>query len=91
MTRNDMAAAQGRIRVAARDPAAARFSVQVLSTVVRRYLEPGAIGAMIRYWSRFGVGSFAQTFDRDRTAARSYPCTPSATASACLPGEDDGR
>jgi len=46
---------------------------------------------MIRYWSRFGVGSFAQTFDRDRTAARSYPCTPSATASANLPGEDDGQ
>jgi hypothetical protein len=92
MTRTEIAAPHGRILVVACASAAATFSVQVLSSAVRKYLEQGAIRAMIRYWSRFGVGNFARTFDRDRVAvAGSDPQEPSGTASERQAGKDDGR
>jgi hypothetical protein len=67
MTRNHRAATQRRILAVAE---AARSAIRVLTGAVRKYLEPGYLVAMVRYWSRLGVGSYA-AFEaaRDRAAA----------------------
>jgi hypothetical protein len=66
MTRNHMAATQGRILAVAD---ADRYAIRVPARAIRKYLEPGYLVAMVRYWSRLGVGSYA-AFEaaRDRTA-----------------------
>jgi hypothetical protein len=45
-----------------------RFAVRVPARAIRKYLEPGYLVAMVRYWSRLGVGTYA-AFEaaRDRT------------------------
>jgi hypothetical protein len=50
----------------------ARSAIRILTRAVRKYLEPGYLVAMVRYWSRLGVGSYA-AFEaaRDRAAATS--------------------
>lgn len=65
MTRNHMAATQGRILAGAD---ADRSAIRVPARAIRKYLEPGYLVAMVRYRSWLGVGSYA-AFDaaRDRT------------------------
>lgn len=69
MTRNHGAAAQRRIPAVAEG---ARSAIRILTRAVRKYLEPGYLVAMVRYWSRLGLGSYA-AFEaaRDRAAATS--------------------
>jgi hypothetical protein len=65
MTRNHRAATQGRILAVAD---ADRSAIRVPARAIRKYLEPGYLVAMVRYWSRLGMGSYA-AFEaaRDRT------------------------
>lgn len=78
MTRNHRAATQRRILAAAE---AARSAIRVLTGTARRYLEPGYLVAMVRYWSRLGVGSYA-AFEAARDRAAVTASRPAAQVPA---------
>src|ERR1022692_1266741 len=78
MTRNHGAAAQRRIPAVAEG---ARSAIRILTRAVRKYLEPGYLVAMVRYWSRLGVGSYA-AFEAARPRAPAPPRRPAAQAPA---------
>ena len=81
MTRNHGAAAQRRILAVAET---ARSAIRVLARAVRKYLEPGYLVAMVRYWSRLGVGSYA-AFE----AARDRAAVTSSRPAAQVPAQRD--
>jgi hypothetical protein len=96
MTRNHPTARPGPARILADGPAWTGFTVHALARAVRKYLQPASVAAMVRYWSRLGVGSYAALgVDRDHTAITSYPdpsaAPPAAGDSGRAPGEADGR
>ena len=96
MTRNRTTALPGPALILADGPAWTGFTVHELARAVRKYLQPASVAAMVRYWSRLGVGSYAALgVDRDHTAITSYPGPPAAPAAAGdsdrAPGEADGR
>jgi hypothetical protein len=96
MTRNHLTALRGPALILADDPARTGFTVHELTSAIRKYLHPASVAAMVRYWSRLGVGSYAALgADRDQTAITSYPGPPAAPAAAGdsdrAPGADDGR
>ena len=69
-----MRAAHGRTLVLADGPWLASFTAGDLARAVRRHMEPAFIVAMVRYWSRLGVGSHAALeAARDRTAVTPEP------------------
>jgi hypothetical protein len=77
MSRNDSAARHGQTLVLAAGPGMASFTVHDVAAAVRKYMAPAAIVAMVRYWSRLGVGSHAALeAARDRTAAAPEPSRP---------------
>ena len=96
MTRNRTTALPGPAMILADGPAWTGFTVHELARAVRKYLQPASVAAMVRYWSRLGVGSYAALgVDRDHTAITSYPGPPATPADAAdsdhAPGEADGR
>jgi hypothetical protein len=96
MTRNHTTALPGPALILADGPAWTGFTDRELARAVRKYLQPASVAAMVRYWSRLGVGSYpALGVDRDHTAITSYPGPPAAPATAGdgdrAPGEADGR
>jgi hypothetical protein len=78
MTRNDMTATCGRTLVLADGLDLASFSTRDLARAVRKQLQPASVIAMIRYWSRLGVGSYAALETaRDRsTVTPEQPAAP---------------
>lgn len=95
MTRNNMAL-RGPALILADGPGWTGFTVRDLAKAARKYLQPAAVAAMVRYWSRLGVGSYAALgVDRDHAAVISYPGQPATPAAAGddgrAPGEPDGR
>jgi len=59
------------------DPWLASFTAGDLARTVRRHMGPAFIVAMVRYWSRLGVGSHAALeAARDRTAVTPEPAKP---------------
>ena len=96
MPRNHLMALSGPALIQADGPGWTGFSVHELARAVRKYLQPASVAAMVRYWSRLGVGSYAALgVDRDQTAITSYPGPPATPAAAGdndrAPGEADGR
>jgi hypothetical protein len=96
MTRNHLTALRGPALILADGPDWTGFTVHDLAKAVRRYLQPTSVAAMVRYWSRLGVGSYAALgVDRDQTAVTSYPgmqATPVAAGdNDSAPGDADGR
>ena len=96
MTRNRLTALRGPALTLADGPAWTGFTVHELARAARKYLQPASVAAMVRYWSRLGVGSYAALgVDRDHTAITSYPGPPATPAAAGdsdrAPGEADGR
>jgi hypothetical protein len=63
---------------------AARSAARVLTRAVRKYLEPGYLVAMVRYWCRLGVGSYA-AFE----AARDRAAVTSSRPAAQVPAQRD--
>jgi hypothetical protein len=77
MTRNDSMATHGPTLILAAGPDVGGFTVHDLAKAVRKYAEPASIVAMVRYWSRLGVGSHAALeAARDRTAVSPEPSRP---------------
>ena len=96
MPRNHLTALRGPALILADGPARTGFTVHQLARAIRKYLQPASVAAMIRYWSRLGVGSYAALgVDRDQTAITSYPGAPATPAAAGdsdrAPGAADGR
>jgi hypothetical protein len=96
MTRNHMTALRGPALILADGPGWTGFTVHDLAKAVRKYLQPTSVAAMVRYWSRLGVGSYAALgVDRHHTPVTSYPGTPATPAAAGdndrAPGDADGR
>jgi hypothetical protein len=86
MTRNHGAATQRRILAVAET---ARSAIRVLTRAVLRYLEPGYLVAMVRYWSGLGVGSYA-AFEAARDRAAVTASRPAAQVPARRdPGQRD--
>jgi hypothetical protein len=92
MTRNHMTALRGPALILADGPAWTGFTIHELARAVRKYLQPASVAAMVRYWSRLGVGSYAALgVDSDHAAITSYPGPAAAGENDRAPGEGDGR